>query len=148
MVASVVTIALIATAAIAFRRSADDSASTVPAQFTIAPPENTAFGGPAAGGTGYAAQIAISPDGRTIAFVAGTPSGYQIWLRPVATLIATPLAGTDGASFPFWSPDSRFIAFFAGGIPGQCPPRPGSAFDSGRQLACHDPLMDTADRRA
>ena len=115
IVAAVVTIALIAAAAIAFRRSTGDSASTVPAQFTIAPPENTSFGGPAAGGTGYAAQIAISPDGRNIAFVAGTPAGYQIWLRPVASLSATPLAGTDGASFPFWSPDSRFIAFFAGG---------------------------------
>ena len=40
---------------------------------------------------------------------------YQIWLRPVATLAATPIPGTEGGTFPFWSPDSRFIGFFADG---------------------------------
>ena len=44
----------------------------MPAQFTIAPPENTSFGGPAAGGTGIATQLAVSPDGRHIVFVAGS----------------------------------------------------------------------------
>ena len=42
-------------------------------------------------------------------------SAYQIWLRPVATLAATPIPGTEGGAFPFWSPDSRFIGFFAAG---------------------------------
>ena len=89
--------------------------AAVPVQFTIVPPENTSFGGPAAGGTGTATQVAVSPDGRNIVFVAGAKSGYQIWLRPVATLAATPIPGTEGGTFPFWSPDSRFIGFFAGG---------------------------------
>ena len=40
---------------------------------------------------------------------------YQIWLRPVAALAARPIPGTEGGTFPFWSPDSRFIGFFAGG---------------------------------
>ena len=71
------------------------------------------FGGPAAGGTGSAAQLAISPDGRNIAFVAGTQAAFTIWLRPVASAEARPIQGTGGAAFPFWSPDSRFIAFFA-----------------------------------
>ena len=86
-----------------------------PVQFTIAPPEKTAFGGPAAGGTGRAAQLAISPDGRNIVFVAGAQSAFQIWLRPVASAEARPIQGTEGGAFPFWSPDSQFIAFFAGG---------------------------------
>jgi Tol biopolymer transport system component len=57
----------------------------------------------------------VSPDGRNIAFVAGSPSGYQIWLRPVATVAARPIPGTEGGIFPFWSPDNRFIGFFASG---------------------------------
>jgi eukaryotic-like serine/threonine-protein kinase len=55
------------------------------------------------------------PDGRNIVFVAGTPAAYKIWLRVVAAVAATPIPGTDGGTFPFWSPDSRFIGFFAGG---------------------------------
>ena len=98
------------------RRSAGDVMSTaVPVTFAIAPPENTSFGGPAGGGTGTATQVAVSPDGRSIAFVAGAQSAYQIYLRPVASLAARPIPGTDGGMFPFWSPDGRFIGFFAGG---------------------------------
>ena len=37
-----------------------------------------------------------------------------LWLRPLGSLTSTPLAGTEGAAFPFWSPDSRVVAFFAG----------------------------------
>src|SRR5207237_4463733 len=36
----------------------------------------------------------------------------MLWLRPLDALTAQPLAGTDGAQFPFWSPDSRFIGYF------------------------------------
>ena len=98
------------------RRSAGDVTSpAVPVTFTIAPPENTSFGGPAGGGTGTATQVAVSPDGRNIAFVAGAQAAYQIYLRPVASLAARPIPGTDGGTFPFWSPDSRFIGFFADG---------------------------------
>ena len=63
-----------------------------------------------------AAQLALAPDGRHLAFVAATKGGpSQIWVRPLDSVQAQPLAGTEGASFPFWSPDSRFIAFFAAG---------------------------------
>ena len=59
---------------------------------------------------------AISPDGRRIVFGARKEDGKTpLWVRPVDALTAQPLAGSDGASFPFWSPDSRFIAFFADG---------------------------------
>jgi Tol biopolymer transport system component len=58
----------------------------------------------------------ISPDGRYLAFNATDSSGKsRIWLRPLNALAAQPLAGTEGTTRPFWSPDSRFLAFFAEG---------------------------------
>jgi eukaryotic-like serine/threonine-protein kinase len=60
--------------------------------------------------------FSISPDGRRLAFV-GAPSGgrAQLWVRPLDSLTAQPLAGTEQAIYPFWSPDSRYIGFFAEG---------------------------------
>ena len=63
--------------------------------------------------TSAPASIAISPDGRTIAFVATSEGQSRLWIRPLDAGAASPLRGTDGASYPFWSPDSRSIAFFA-----------------------------------
>ena len=100
---------------VALRRAGDVLPAAGPVQFTIEPPENTSFGGPQAGGTGIATQLAVSPDGRSIVFVAGGPSGYQIWLRPVATVAARPIPGSEGGTFPFWSPENRFVGFFASG---------------------------------
>jgi Tol biopolymer transport system component len=57
----------------------------------------------------------VSPDGRYVVFVAGAKSEFQLWLRPVASVDARPVPGTEGSTFPFWSPDSGYIAFFAGG---------------------------------
>ena len=58
----------------------------------------------------------ISPDGRSIAFNAVDATGKtRIWVRPLNALAAQPLAGTDGTTRPFWSPDSRFLGFFADG---------------------------------
>ncbi len=54
----------------------------------------------------------ISPDGRTVAFLAGFEGKRFIYARPLDSLTAQRLAGTDDASFPFWSPDSRYLAFF------------------------------------
>jgi Tol biopolymer transport system component len=62
------------------------------------------------------AEISPSPDGRLLAFVAVSKDGArQIWLRPLDGVVAQPLTGTDGASYPFWSPDSRYLAFFEAG---------------------------------
>jgi Tol biopolymer transport system component len=61
-----------------------------------------------------AEAIAISPDGRTLAFVASDSTGTaSIWLRPLDGLDARELPGTDRALQPFWSPDGRALGFFA-----------------------------------
>jgi len=60
------------------------------------------------------ASLAISPDGKKIVFVAITEGRSQLLLRSLDAISARPLAGTEDASWPFWSPDSRSIGFFAG----------------------------------
>ena len=46
-------------------------------------------------------------------FVANGDKGSQLWLRSLDQATAQPLAGTEGALYPFWSPDSRALGFFA-----------------------------------
>src|SRR5438093_3595572 len=60
-------------------------------------------------------SFAISPDGRTLVYVATTDAGTGLWLRPLDQAAAQPLAGTEGATQPFWAPDGRAIGFFADG---------------------------------
>ncbi|HKD18517.1 MAG TPA: protein kinase, partial [Thermoanaerobaculia bacterium] len=58
----------------------------------------------------------ISPDGRTLAFDATDSTGKnRIWIRPLNALKAHPLAGTEGTRRAFWSPDGKYLAFFADG---------------------------------
>jgi predicted Ser/Thr protein kinase len=59
--------------------------------------------------------IALSPDGRTAAFVASGDGKAGLWVRPLDGTTARPIAGTEGAAYPFWSPDSKSLAFLAGG---------------------------------
>ncbi|MEP6872207.1 MAG: protein kinase [Anaerolineaceae bacterium] len=56
---------------------------------------------------------AVSPDGRRLAFVATTDGKEDLWVRDLDSLAARALPGTSGAQYPFWSPDSRAIAFSA-----------------------------------
>ena len=58
-------------------------------------------------------SFALSPDGRQLAFVADGEHGSQLFLRPLDETTGRPLAGTEGASYPFWSPDNRAVGFFA-----------------------------------
>lgn len=58
-------------------------------------------------------SLAISPDGRKIAFVAVSETGSGLWLRSLDSDVARPLPRTEGAMYPFWSPDNRNIGFFA-----------------------------------
>ncbi len=57
----------------------------------------------------------VSPDGRNIVFAADGDGRRVIWIRPLDSIEARPLPGTEGALRPFWSPDSRFVAFMAAG---------------------------------
>ena len=78
---------------------------------TILPPENTTFDFASSLGL-----VAVSPDGRRLAFSTGPAGGKnQLWVRSLDALTAQPLASTEGATFPFWSPNSRFVGFFADG---------------------------------
>jgi Tol biopolymer transport system component/predicted Ser/Thr protein kinase len=77
-------------------------------QFSIeTPPHTTLFPFDTLG-------LAISPDGGRLAFAAMGDDGKQLlYVRDLATNRSVQLAGTVGASYPFWSPDSRSIGFFA-----------------------------------
>jgi eukaryotic-like serine/threonine-protein kinase len=59
--------------------------------------------------------LAVSPDGRKLVFVSIVDGQTRLWLRPLDSAAARVLAGTEGASVPFWSPDSQSVAFFADG---------------------------------
>jgi eukaryotic-like serine/threonine-protein kinase len=59
-------------------------------------------------------SFALSPDGKWFTYVASGDGQPRLWLRELDTAAVRLLAGTDGASLPFWSPDSRSIGFFAG----------------------------------
>ena len=62
------------------------------------------------------AEMAVAPDGSGLVFVAIAAEGArQLWLRRFDAVHSVRLAGTEGANDPFWSPDSRWVAFFAGG---------------------------------
>jgi Tol biopolymer transport system component len=85
-------------------------------RFTIPPPENTSFSSLALNTNAFANSGVVSPDGTRIVFAAGRPKGKsQLWLRSFDSLSAKPLADTDDAAFPFWSFDSRQVAFFSQG---------------------------------
>lgn len=102
-------IALGLVAALIGRRS---TASLAVVQSFIPPPAGTSFVtlAPSAG------TPQISPDGTRLVFTARDDKGkIQLYLRTLSSLTATPLAGTDAGSYPFWSPDSREIGFFADG---------------------------------
>jgi Tol biopolymer transport system component len=60
-------------------------------------------------------SVAVSPDGRRLAFVGWSDGKSQLWLRTLEGLTTEPLSGTSGAAFPFWSPDGQQIGFFADG---------------------------------
>ena len=77
-------------------------------QLSINPPEGGAF----FFGTGIGG-IALSPDGKTVAFIATVGGETALWVRPLDGTGPRMLPGTDGAYYPFWSPDSKSVAFFS-----------------------------------
>jgi Tol biopolymer transport system component len=73
-------------------------------RYTIAAPENSTMEG-----------FAISPDGKRVVIAAAVNGRRQLWLRALDSFQSQPVAGTEDARNPFWSPDSRYIGFFADG---------------------------------
>ena len=64
--------------------------------------------------TDPAARFALSPDGRRLALVAADATGTpMLWVRPLDSPNAQPIVGTEGAQYPFWSPDSKSIGFLS-----------------------------------
>jgi len=63
----------------------------------------------------YALEVALSPDGHQLAFVTRAEGREVLWVRSLNSLQPRMLPGTENPNFPFWSPDGRFIGFFAGG---------------------------------
>ncbi len=60
-------------------------------------------------------SLTISPDGRYLTFSGADAAGkVMLWLRPLNSLEAHPIEGSEGGTYPFWSPDSRSIGFAAG----------------------------------
>jgi len=94
-----------------WRRSAIPAENGQVIRATVLPPENWRLTG-----TQPPNRLAVSPDGRRLAFVATAPDGRRkIWIRSLDGASTEPLEGTDDGLSPFWSPDSRFVGFFAGG---------------------------------
>jgi len=97
-----IVVAAIALASSSFRRVSEEAHAL---RFFISPTDQASFIG-----------SIISPDGRRLAIAARDSSGKTLlWIRSLDSLGMQPLSGTENANFPFWSPDSRSIAFFAGG---------------------------------
>jgi serine/threonine protein kinase len=79
-------------------------------RFFVYAPDNSTFVTSSRSGT----SVIVSPDGSKLAFTSRDASGkVLLWVRRIDSLTAQALPSTDGAAFPFWSPDSRFIAYFA-----------------------------------
>lgn len=87
---------------------------------TISAPENAAF-------NRLAAQFAVSPDGRSVLFAAVSGGRTALWIQALGSATATRLSATDGASYPFWSPNGQSIGFFAEGKLQTAPAAGGSA---------------------
>src|SRR5207245_3989672 len=95
---------LIMLAAIVHQQTATGVAPAV--RFAVAPPS----------AAGFASAPVISPDGRLLTFVAAAGGrAPELWIRRLDQMSARPIPGSEEALFPFWSPDSHWIAFFAKG---------------------------------
>jgi len=90
------------------RPSATAPAPDMPVTFSVPPPPGANFLTWAEG-----SGLALSPDGTRLAFIT---TGGGLWIRPLASANAVPLAGAEGANGAFWSPDGKSIGFFRGGV--------------------------------
>jgi DNA-binding winged helix-turn-helix (wHTH) protein len=105
-------LALASVLLITFEVRSGTSSSSPSGRLFLMPPEGAIYS--LIGDEG--GSVAVSPDSTRIAFVAVNSIGIrQVWVRPLGELSAEPIADTEDATFPFWSPDGRWIAFFSRG---------------------------------
>jgi Tol biopolymer transport system component/predicted Ser/Thr protein kinase len=103
-VAAVLALAVVGTAGYFATRPAPLALAS---RFTVDPPPGATF-------TNTYASSALSPDGHYLVFGAAEGSNApMLWLRPLDSLTARLLPGTEGGNLPFWSPDSKSIAFIS-----------------------------------
>jgi serine/threonine protein kinase len=97
---------LLVAAALFFYFSKRGTAPTLSVRAYIPPPPGTAFRP-----TGFdAGPVAVSPDGKTLAFSAVDEKGItNLWVRALDAAQATMLQGTEDATYPFWSPDNKYL---------------------------------------
>jgi eukaryotic-like serine/threonine-protein kinase len=89
----------------------DTWAHKEPTRVAILPPPGNRFASTGAD----AGPAVLSPDGRYIAFVGTSAAGRHLFVRPLASVDATKIPGSEGARFQFWAPNSRSIGFFSRG---------------------------------
>jgi eukaryotic-like serine/threonine-protein kinase len=82
-------------------------------------------------GLGYGPAVTLSPDSTHLAYVAAKAGTQQIYLRAMDRAEARPIPGTEGSSEPFFSPDSQWLGFFAGGKLKKISVSGGAALDLG-----------------
>jgi hypothetical protein len=95
---------LLATLALAFVHFRETHPPQRVARFQVELPDKTAN-----------PVFELAPDGRTLAFTATEAGRRRMWIRPIDSLIAQPVPGTEDATYLFWSPDSAFIGYFVPG---------------------------------
>jgi eukaryotic-like serine/threonine-protein kinase len=110
--AAILTLAASAAGVIAFLQTPGSVRPGVqgPISLSVLPEAGSSFG--LTESTVRTAQFAVAPDGHGLVYVATTAGSRQLWIRQFDARL---LAGTGEASYPFWSPDGRFIGFFAEG---------------------------------
>jgi DNA-binding winged helix-turn-helix (wHTH) protein/Tol biopolymer transport system component len=107
LVASTAVFVAVVFAVLYFRQIRKSVPTQSSIRFFVSPPEKVALT--------ERPLPAISPDGELLAFGGIDPDGTtRIWVRPMASLTAVPVQGTEGAYSLFWSPDSRSLGFFTG----------------------------------
>lgn len=104
LVALALAAAAVAGAVVGMRLEVEPRTDVAPVRFTVAPPADLPF---------YDVP-ALSPDGRRLALVTRDSAGTRRpWLRALDSDAVQPVPGGEGVSYPFWSPDSQSIGFFA-----------------------------------
>jgi len=111
-VSGILLLALLGSLAALLRIARSQPAAAPVTRFSILPPGKSTFTAP---GETASSQPALSPDGRALAFVAYAGGRHLIWIRPLGSLTAQALDGTEYGSYPFWSPDGQSLGFFAHG---------------------------------